>query len=213
MPTNLPITTYRDAIFWDVDTQVDFMLPGGKLYAPGAEQIVPQLRQLTQYAREHQILVIASMDAHRLGDTEFSQWPPHCILGTPGQQKIPSTQLNIAHTLPSIKAEIPPDPGRFEQIILEKCAVDVFTNPNVDDLLARMGKPGVTVYGVVTEVCVLLAAEGLLKRGHQVRLVTDAIWPFQREKGDQALAELQRAGAQLVSTDEVLGHDPLSRTA
>ena len=28
-------------IFWDVDTQVDFMLPTGKLYVPGAEQIVP----------------------------------------------------------------------------------------------------------------------------------------------------------------------------
>ena len=163
--------------------------------------------------REHHILVIASMDAHRPGDAEFSQWPPHCILGTPGQQKIPPTQLNITYKLPSGAAEIPPDPGRFEQIILEKHTVDVFTNPNVDNLLTRMGKPEVTVYGVVTEVCVLIAGDGLLKRGHRVRVVTDAIWPFEPEKGKQALAELQRAGAQLVTTEEVLGRSRVSRTA
>src|SRR2546423_1349478 len=30
-------------VLWDVDTQVDFMLPEGKLYVPGAEQLVAAL--------------------------------------------------------------------------------------------------------------------------------------------------------------------------
>ena len=34
-------------IFWDVDTQHDFMDPDGKLYVQGAELIKPKLEQLT----------------------------------------------------------------------------------------------------------------------------------------------------------------------
>jgi hypothetical protein len=30
-------------ILWDVDTQMDFMLPGGKLYIPGAEEAIPAM--------------------------------------------------------------------------------------------------------------------------------------------------------------------------
>jgi len=30
-------------VFWEVDTQQDFMLPGGKLYVPGAEKIIPNI--------------------------------------------------------------------------------------------------------------------------------------------------------------------------
>jgi nicotinamidase/pyrazinamidase len=205
------VTTYRETIFWDVDTQMDFMLPDGKLYAPGAEQIIPRLLQLTQYARERRILVVATVDAHHLDDAEFAQWPPHCLVDTPGQQKIPQTQLPITCVVPNVIAEIPSEPGCFEQIILEKQTVDDFTNPNVDKLLARLGKPEVMVYGVVTEVCVFFAAKGLLQRNYPVRLVTDAIWPFQPEAGNRSLAELQRLGAQLVTTEEVLRRHNLSR--
>ena len=35
---------------WDVDTQYDFMRADGKLYLPDAEQIMPQLEQLTDQA-------------------------------------------------------------------------------------------------------------------------------------------------------------------
>ena len=40
-------------IFWDVDTQYDFMKADGKLYVPDAEQLIPNLRKLTDYAHGH----------------------------------------------------------------------------------------------------------------------------------------------------------------
>jgi len=206
METALP-NMYRDTIFWDVDTQVDFVLPGGRLYAPGAESIVARLRQLTEHARQHQVLVIASMDAHQPDDAEFGQWPPHCVVGTPGQQKLPETRMGQSLVVPNVPAELPQDLSRFAQIVLEKQTVDVFTNPNVEALLRRLGKPEVTLYGVVTEVCVRIAAAGLLQRGHRVRIVTDAIWPFEKEAGDRSLAELKRMGAQLITVDELLGEN------
>ena len=33
----------KDFIFWEVDVQRDFMLPGGNLYVPGAEKLVPPI--------------------------------------------------------------------------------------------------------------------------------------------------------------------------
>ena len=39
-------------ILWDVDTQVDFMLPEGKLYVPGAEETAPAMARLVAAARE-----------------------------------------------------------------------------------------------------------------------------------------------------------------
>ncbi|HET7040554.1 MAG TPA: hypothetical protein VFI13_00985, partial [Gemmatimonadales bacterium] len=59
-------------IFWDVDTQHDFMDPDGKLYVPGAEAIVPVLGQLTGYAHAHGIRVLASADDHVPGHRELS---------------------------------------------------------------------------------------------------------------------------------------------
>ncbi len=35
-----------DYIFWEVDVQRDFVLPGGNLYVPGAEKLLPNIRRL-----------------------------------------------------------------------------------------------------------------------------------------------------------------------
>jgi len=83
----------RNLIFWDVDTQVDFILPEGKLYVLGAETIIPTLARLTDWAARHKVLVVASTDAHQPDDEEFTQYRPHCLVGTPGQRKIPETTL------------------------------------------------------------------------------------------------------------------------
>src|SRR5271157_4031093 len=105
-------------MFWDVDTQVDFMLPEGKLYVPGAERIIPTLARLTNWAAQHQVRVIASADAHQPGDEEFSLYPPHCLAGTPGQKKIPETSLTPQFTIPNRHGAEFPDAERYPQIVI-----------------------------------------------------------------------------------------------
>ncbi len=80
-------------VFFDVDTQIDFLIPAGALYVPGAERMIEQIAALNRYAMEHGIPVISTMDAHAEDDPEFKQWPHHCVAGTLGQQKPPSTLL------------------------------------------------------------------------------------------------------------------------
>jgi nicotinamidase/pyrazinamidase len=194
----------RDVVFWDVDTQRDFMLPGGALYVPGAERIIPNLARLTQHARRHDILVVADVDAHHSDDPEFQQWPPHCLAGTPGQEKVHETELNVGCVIPNVPAELPNDFSQYEQVIIEKQTLDVFDNPNIDELLKRIGKPEVVVYGVVTEICVSYAALGLLKRGYNIRLVTDAVRALDEKKAGAFMDQVERRGGKRVTTDDVV---------
>jgi len=207
----------RDVIFWDVDTQVDFMLQGGKLYVPGAEKLIPNLRRLVDAARERAVLLVSSADAHTPDDEEFRQWPPHCLKGTPGQQKIPETLTGEVWVVPNRPgAELPDSFDKAQQILLEKQELDVFTNPNTEAVLERLGHNAeFAIFGVVTEYCVRCAAQGLLHRGRRVAVVTDAIETLDPAVGQRTLEELKAKGARLITTDQALAllHRPAARGA
>jgi nicotinamidase-related amidase len=88
-------------IFFDVDTQNDFMNRDGALYVPDAELIKPNLKKLTDYAREKNIPILGSVDKHfgteeyKEREKELKRWggpfPDHCITGTEGELKINET--------------------------------------------------------------------------------------------------------------------------
>lgn len=193
-----------EVAFLDVDTQVDFIEPHGELHAQGAELIKGNLARLVSHARAAGIPLVASADAHREGDAEFSEYPPHCLVGTPGQEKLPETRTPDMTFVPSEPQRSLPDPTQAH-VVLEKQRFDLFTNPNAEAVLRATGAKEFVVFGVVTEVCVRYAVDGLLARGYGVRLVGDAIWPIRPEEGERALAEMRARGARLVTTDEVVG--------
>jgi nicotinamidase/pyrazinamidase len=194
----------RNLLFWDVDTQRDFIQPGGKLYVPRAEKIVHNLERLTTAAAQAGIPLVSSMDAHQPGDPEFGEYPPHCLAGTPGQEKIAATLLVDHYVVPNHSVELPGDLTRHQQIILEKQDVDVFTNPNVDEVLRRLGEREVVLYGVVTEICVAHAARGLIRRGYRVHMVWDAVRHLDVNRGYATADEITSHGGLLLTTDEVL---------
>jgi len=191
-------------IFFDVDTQVDFMLPVGALYVPGAETLIPALGRLTELARSRGIPIISSADAHAPQDSEFERWPPHCVGGTLGQRKVPETLLSGAVTIPNSAGPLPQGWERAPQVIVEKQTLDVFQTHTLGRVLEGRSNGRFLLYGVVTEYCVLCAAKGLLQRGARVDLVTDAIRELDGACGRQALAELRSAGARLLTAEQVL---------
>jgi nicotinamidase/pyrazinamidase len=191
-------------IFVDVDTQLDFIFPAGALYAPGAENITETLRRLTYYASQSDIKIISTADAHSENDVEFKVWKPHCVAGTTGQLKLTATIVGKPYVLSSREGALElPAASRAQQIVVEKQNVNCFTNPNLVPLLKTFEPSRFVVYGVVTEVCVLHAAEGLLNAGYDVDLVSDAIWPFAPNAADLAIKQLLARGARLTSTAEI----------
>jgi nicotinamidase/pyrazinamidase len=190
-------------VFFDVDTQVDFMRPAGSLYVPGAVEIVPNLQRLMNWARENDVPVISSADAHAPDDPEFRIWPPHCVIGTPGQKRIPETLFPGAVVIPCRPGAFQP-PARWRgQYIVEKPTYSAQDNPNFAAILQALGSRRAVVFGVATEYCVLADARDLRARGFQVDVVVDAIKPITEEGGRKALEEMTAAGVRAVTTAEV----------
>jgi nicotinamidase/pyrazinamidase len=189
-------------VFFDVDTQIDFLYPAGALYVPGAERIVPNVARLNRHAAGRGIFVVSSMDAHAEDDAEFNDWPPHCVAGTAGQQKPQDTLLERRIVIPSSRCEVKLDGA--QQALLEKQALDCFTNANLPYLLHQLAAGCAVVYGVVTEICVKCAALGLLKTGMRVELVTDAVMHLDQAARDAMFAEFTANGGVLTTVDQVL---------
>jgi nicotinamidase/pyrazinamidase len=188
-------------VFLDVDTQIDFLYPAGSLYVPGAERIVAKIASLNRLAAQRGIPVISTMDAHSENDPEFRSWPPHCVVGTTGQQKPPVTLLEKRVIVPN--GPVLPEIAGVQQILLEKQSVDCFTNPNLVPLLDRLGAERCVVYGVVTEICVKNAIFGLLKTGRRVELVADAVKELDAGGGAQTFAEFTAAGGVLTTVAQL----------
>jgi nicotinamidase/pyrazinamidase len=196
----------RDYIFWEVDVQADFMLPGGKLYVPGAEKLLPNIRRLTDAARAGRVFLVSHGCFHTPNDPEFKMFPPHCVKGTAGAELVPEALTEKVARVPNdAAAKLPEDLSQYQQVLLEKQTLNIFESRHAEDLLRRLGNEAeFVVFGVVTEYCVSFAAKGLLKRGRRVAVVQDAIETLKPEDGKKMIAELKRLGARMTTTDQAL---------
>jgi len=162
-------------VFVDIDTQFDFMNPRGNLYVPGTEDIVDNIKKLFDYAKEHKIIILSSVDAHTVDDPEFKLFPSHCIKGTPGNQKIEASTCKDNIFIENVEQDITESMMDHEQIIVESQTFDIFE-----------------------------AVLGLLQRGYNVCLVTDATKAITKEGEAKSLNEMKDAGAIFTTTKEVV---------
>ena len=186
-------------IFFDIDTQIDFLFPAGALYVPGAEKILPVIAELNRRAP----LLISTTDAHAEDDLEFKLYPPHCVVGTTGQHKPAATLIEKRAILEDRVDRVDVDES-IRQWILEKQKLDCFTNPLLEPFLDRVQAERCVVYGVVTEICVRFAAFGLLRRGKRVEIVTDAVKALDEQKAQEMFGQFTAAGGHLKTAGELL---------
>jgi nicotinamidase/pyrazinamidase len=196
----------RDFILWEVDVQRDFMLPGGKLYVRGAEKLLPNIRRLTDLARQGLVFLVSHGCFHPKGDPEFATFGEHCVQGTEGAQLVPEALTEKVARVPNeAQAKLPEDLAKYQQILLEKQTLNIFESRHADALMQRLGsKAEFVVFGVVTEYCVGFAVKGLIERGRRVAVVRDAIETLKPEDGRRAIADFERLGARLTSTEETV---------
>ena len=195
----------RKIVLWEVDVQADFMLPEGKLYVPGAEKLLPNIRKLTDAARSGHAFLVSHGCFHAADDPEFADFPAHCVKGTPGAELMPEALADAVLRIPNEDGvAIPERLDLWQQVLMEKQTLDIFETRHVEELLKHFALDAeFAVFGVVTEICVVRAARGLLKRKRKVALVTDAIASLGPE-GERAIAEMRELGARLTTTSAVL---------
>ncbi len=201
-------------ILWDVDTQVDFMEPAGKLYVPGAKDVAPVMEELVDAARAARLVHVASADDHEATDPEISDdpdlrntYPPHCLRGTRGAEKILETRQRDPQ--PFALLPFPPGlvPGMIEgrrEFLLLKKSFDVFTNPNAEPLLAALDPDEIVVFGVATDVCDNAAILGFLQRGRRVTFVEDASRGLDEARTAACVAAWRDRGVEVTTAGEVI---------
>jgi len=197
-------------IFFDIDTQVDFLEPDGALYVPEGITLHGAIGQLLGAAQTHRVTTISSRCAHEPGDPEFTQFPPHCLEGTRGAERIfeelpglPRHEIPVEATLASGA------PGHFEaghHYVVRKKAFDLFSNRWLDGMRQRGAFQGerCVVFGVATDYCVRACVLGLAAAGAEILVVRDAIGGVAEESTARTLTEWEAAGVAWTTTGEIL---------
>lgn len=180
-------------VFWDVDTQVDFMLPAGKLYVPGAVDLIPNLKKITKFIQKKKLLHYSTLDVHVKDDPEFKHFPPHCIVRTNGVKKIPETIVDAALD---------------DKQTVKKATHDVFSEAKVMDKIVAgfnaIGIKTIIIYGVATDYCVATAALGFASRGFKVVVIKDAVAGVGPATTEHAIADMKEAGVKFKTFGKVV---------
>jgi nicotinamidase/pyrazinamidase len=172
-------------LFWNVDTQIDFVYPRGKLYVEGAEELRPQWKELTRLAHEKSIRVVNTADYHYPNSAEIDSspdfvntFPEHCMAKTRGADFIKETDPEDPVIFDWNKDYLLPL-GLFKSreqmnFIIRKDAFDVFAgNPLTETILKELNPETVVVYGITTNIEV--AIKRLVKKVKNVFVVKDAV--------------------------------------
>lgn len=199
-------------IFWNVDTQFDFMRPEGKLYVQDAYKIEPNLEKITGLAKEKQIVVVNTADWHNKDSKEISDkpdmrttFPEHCMAGSEGAEFVPATKPKNAYVIDWNGIKL--DKSRLRkvrEIVLRKDAFDVFEgNPYADSVVKLLNPKKAFVYGVAANVCVNYAVLGLLEREVDVYVPLGAIKELPNIPVKGIYQNWDKEGAKIIGVNDV----------
>lgn len=199
----------KDTIFWDVDTQFDFMYPQGKLYVSGAETIIDRVSQVRKFALENGFSILADIDWHSTDNEEISDnpdfeqtFPPHCMADQPGSERVgylgelPIEYVEIDRMDTEALRKLV-DKDQFH-IVIRKHSIDVFENPNTDRLVELIKPRTMAVFGVALDFCVYYALKGLSKHPDiELYLLKDVVKGLETRPENQILDELKQMGVKI----------------
>lgn len=174
-------------LFYNVDTQKDFMNSDGTLYVADSDKIKKNLKDLTYYAIQNNIRIVSSKDWHNEKTEEISKnpdfkntFPKHCMNNTIGAEFIEETNhgsVPIDWDREYSKEFLDKLISRGNVTILKDKFNVISGNKNSEKIfdILKDNYDEVYIYGVVSEICVKFAVEAFIKTGIKVFLVEDAI--------------------------------------
>ncbi|MCL5281997.1 MAG: isochorismatase family protein [Planctomycetes bacterium] len=205
----------KKTIFWDVDTQFDFMKPQGTLYVPGAEEIIDKVGAARRFALENGFSILSDVDWHRLDNPEISlqpdmktTFPPHAMAGTPGAERVGDLgDVPIDYTeidevdMAQLRQLVQKD--QFH-IVIRKQSLNVFDNPNTHKLVDLIRPEHVIAFGVALDCCVYYVLTELSKhKGVKLSLLTDATKGLHTRPDEEVYDELRRRGVEITTFDQI----------
>jgi nicotinamidase/pyrazinamidase len=195
-----------------VDFQNDFT-PGGALPVEHGDEIAPAINAIA----DRFDFVVATRDWHPPDHGSFEGveidpakwegldppgiWPVHCVAGTEG------AQLHASLDRSKIDQVVDKARDRYTQ------GYSAFHGGDLAEILRARGVDHVYVAGLATDYCVKNTALDAIREGFGVTVVEDAVRGIDVMPGDSARAieEIKAAGAQTVSSKELLARRAPSR--
>jgi nicotinamidase-related amidase len=197
-------------VLLDVETQRDFLSPGGSCYNDSAIHVVKNIYRLFEWVRENEIPVISTVLRLRSGETGPFGPQPHCIEGGPGEQKLSRTILprRINMGLRN-STDMPADIfDRCQQLIFEKRFTDIFAHARLERLITELPMATFVLCGCGLSHGIVQAAIGLRSRGFGVILARDAVFRVEGEPADMALLRMEAKGVIFAETAEIVAPTP-----
>lgn len=182
-----------------IDVQNDFT-EGGALGVEGGAAVAKKVTEYLAAGHDYDV-VVASRDWHD-GDNDngghfhpepdyVDTWPEHCVAGTEGAEYHPHLDTKF------IDVHVRKGQGKPAYSIFEGITDDGETVP---EALDRLGITDIDVVGIATDYCVLASALDAVEAGRHVRVITDLVAGVAEESSAAALAKLEAAGVELITT-------------
>jgi nicotinamidase/pyrazinamidase len=174
-----------------VDVQNDFC-PGGALAVAQGDEVVAPLNKLIEEFLERSEPVFKSRDWHPEKTKHFAAyggtWPVHCVQNTKGAEFHPQLLDDMHIRVISTGLE-------------DEDGYSAFDGTDLALQLHRLGVEEIWVGGLATDYCVKHTVLDALKEGFRVKALANAMRPVDLNPGDgeRALAEMQKAGAEIVT--------------
>lgn len=198
-----------------VDIQNDFLPKGSMGIADAADSIIPLINKLVKLPFD---TCVASGDFHPPHHCSFAStwkkkpgecivvdgvkqtlWPDHCVQGTFGVEFSP--KLDTTHFKHIAHKGVDPKVDSYS-IFFDN---QKHRSTGLDDFFKGQGITDLYFAGICTEYCVFYSVMHALELGYKAHVVLDACYGIDLEPGnvDRAVQEMVRAGAELVTTEQV----------
>ncbi len=173
-----------------IDMQRDFVDKGAPIECFGGRETIPHITRLLERAREKNIPVIFTQEAHRknkidLG-VELTYEPVHCLEGSVGIE---------------IVASLPRNP---EDYLIVKRRYSAFFKTDFEILLKGLGVNTLILTGVATDVCVRATAQDAQQSGYFVIVPKECVAGTSRARHEAALDNIGFVFGKVQPLQEVL---------
>jgi nicotinamidase-related amidase len=168
-----------------VDMINDFVT--GKLGSERAQKIIPNITSLLKKARKQGIPIVYLRDAHTSTDKEMNIWGEHAMKGTEGSE---------------IVWQLKPEKN---DIVIEKNWYSGFVDPELPDVLKKLGVDTLIILGVSTDICVQNNVGHAYFSGYKTIVPPDCTASIDEHAQEQAIKYMKTIyGAEITSSERML---------
>lgn len=193
----------------DVDTQQDLFFATGVASVRNHRRLLANIRRVMAAARIDQIPVISTAKVYK----PSCGGRGYCLEGTSGLKKLRYTVRSNHQCFPaSDSLDLPVDLlSKYDQVVFCKRCEDPFEEPRFDRMMTQLRADTFYLIGATAEGSVKATAIGLLSRGKNVTVLTDAVGTRDRTASNRAFKEMTAKGAVLTKAIELFGRPVSTR--